>query len=800
MSEINANIVVQQIGANIVVEQNNINITPEDIQLRVFAGGYATPSGNIYEVQYNSGGVLAGNPGLKYFPANTTTVANNLTVSNNSSLGQATAGNLYANTGTVGASLLTGTLTTASQPNITSLGTLTGLTVNGNVTANYFLGNGSQLTGIDATQIINGNSNVVVSANSNITVSVAGNSNIVTVTGTGVNIAGYLNTTGNIAFSGANVSVGSASNLKITGGNNGYFLQTDGTGNLTWAVGGGNVSGNGVPGGANTQIQFNNAGNFGGAAGFTFDTSSNAFNAPGNGNFVGNVSAAYFIGNGSQLTGIDATLIANGSANVRAFANANVTVSAGGVPNVLTVTTNSVLVDGNIYANTSTIGASLLAGTLTTAAQPNVTSIGTLSNLTVTSNITGGNLIATGIFSGNGNGLTNLNAANLSTGTISSARLSGTYGISITGTAGSAGTVTANAQPNITSVGTLTSLTVSGNISGNGRLLTSLNASNIDTGTLAQARLANSTITLGNTTLTLGATTTTVTGLTSITATTFNGNISGTANTVSNAAQPNITSLGTLTTLAINNTKISLGSNSSAGNFSVSIGNGAVSNSNAVAIGSNSNATSNGSISIGNNAISSDRSVAVGALTNANGVFSVALGYGADALNTSAVAIGDGSNAAGIYSIAIGLSSTSNGDSSISMGKNSKALQNSSIAIGNLVQANGGNSIAIGSNVNWAGSTDNNFIGIGTEISNIGTNAIAVGSNITNPNAQSINMGLNIANTATRTIVLNATNAGITGALADRLYIKPVRTVNSIVGLNQLYYDSTTGEIVVYVP
>ena len=429
MSEINANIVVQQIGANIVVEENNINITPEDIQLRVFAGGYATPSGNIYEVQYNSGGVLAGNPGLKYFPANTTTVANNLTVSNNSSLGQATAGNLYANTGTVGASLLTGTLTTASQPNITSLGTLTGLTVNGNVTANYFLGNGSQLTGIDATQIINGNSNVVVSANSNITVSVAGNSNIVTVTGTGVNIAGYLNTTGNIAFSGANVSVGSASNLKITGGNNGYFLQTDGTGNLTWAVGGGNVSGNGVPGGANTQIQFNNAGNFGGAAGFTFDTSSNAFNAPGNGNFVGNVSAAYFIGNGSQLTGIDATLIANGSANVRTFANANVTVSAGGVPNVLTVTTNSVLVDGNIYANTSTIGANLFTGTLTTANQPNVTALGTLTSLTVSGNIISGNIYS-------------------NTGTIGASLLAGTL-------------TTAN-QPNITSLGNLTGINVVG--------------------------------------------------------------------------------------------------------------------------------------------------------------------------------------------------------------------------------------------------------------------------------------------------------------------------------------------------
>ena len=42
------------------------------------------------------------------------------------------------------------TVTANAQPNITSVGTLTGLTVNGNITANYFIGNGSQLTGLPA--------------------------------------------------------------------------------------------------------------------------------------------------------------------------------------------------------------------------------------------------------------------------------------------------------------------------------------------------------------------------------------------------------------------------------------------------------------------------------------------------------------------------------------------------------------------------------------------------------------------------------------------------------------------------
>jgi hypothetical protein len=50
---------------------------------------------------------------------------------------------------------------------------------------------------------------------------------------------------------------------------NGYYLQTDNLGQLSWAAGGG--GGGGSPGGSNTQVQFNDAANFGGAAAFTYD-------------------------------------------------------------------------------------------------------------------------------------------------------------------------------------------------------------------------------------------------------------------------------------------------------------------------------------------------------------------------------------------------------------------------------------------------------------------------------------------------------------------------------------------------
>jgi len=46
--------------------------------------------------------------------------------------------------------------------------------------------------------------------------------------------ANAITATGNVAFTGANVSLGSEANLRITGGIAGYVLSTDGSGNLAW--------------------------------------------------------------------------------------------------------------------------------------------------------------------------------------------------------------------------------------------------------------------------------------------------------------------------------------------------------------------------------------------------------------------------------------------------------------------------------------------------------------------------------------------------------------------------------------
>lgn len=85
-------------------------------------------------------------------------------------------------------------------------------------------------------------------------------------------------TIGNATITTANITnIGNltipVANLHILGGSNGFVLQTDGTGNLSWTAQTG--SGNGNPGGSNTQVQFNDSGVFAGSTGFVFNKTSN---------------------------------------------------------------------------------------------------------------------------------------------------------------------------------------------------------------------------------------------------------------------------------------------------------------------------------------------------------------------------------------------------------------------------------------------------------------------------------------------------------------------------------------------
>ncbi len=610
--------VVSNVTSNLLPNANvTYNLGSSSQQWKDIFGNTLSIAANITAGNVNAGNLLSANflSGTLTTNAqpNVTSVGTliTLTVSGNANVGNIgaeagvftsniTAGNVYANSGTVGALLLTGTLTTNAQPNITSVGTLGSLDVAANITsgnanlgnlakANFFEGDGyliSNLSVAAGTYISNGTSNLAVtSSGGNVTVTVGATTNSVVFTSTGVNVAGYANIAGNanIGNVGATrfvgnleglvltnaqtnitslgtltgLSVNGVSNLSavgnviITGGVANSFLMTNGSGNLTW-----NTATLIPAQGSNAQIIFNDGGNaYAGNTGFTFVKATGNVAIPGALDVIGNIAGANLstagrlavtgnanVGNIGAGSGTFTSLIVNGAIN------------AGNISGNV-ITGNSFV--GNIAgANvTGQVGNALVAGTVYTAAQPNITSVGTLTSLGVNGTVTAVAFTAnTGIFTGNGSGLTNLPAGNIS-GQVANALV--------------AGTVYTAAQPNITSVGTLASLSVSGNanvgnvgatngvftnVSGNGAALTALNASNISSGTLAQARLANASVTLGNTALTLGSTVTTVTGLTSVTSTTFVGSLTGaatTAATVTTAAQPNITSVGTLSTVTV---------------------------------------------------------------------------------------------------------------------------------------------------------------------------------------------------------------------------------------------------------
>jgi hypothetical protein len=87
-------------------------------------------------------------------------------------------------------------VTNRSQPAITSVGTLASLSVTGNVTASYYIGNGSQLTGIAS----------ATSSNANALVGNTLSSNVTTSTLTSVGTLASLSVTGNV-YSNGNIAM-----------------------------------------------------------------------------------------------------------------------------------------------------------------------------------------------------------------------------------------------------------------------------------------------------------------------------------------------------------------------------------------------------------------------------------------------------------------------------------------------------------------------------------------------------------------------------------------------------------------
>ena len=513
---------------------------------------------------------------------------NNITLTNN-----VVAGNVYANTGIIGATTLTGTLSTAAQTNITSVGTLSGLTVTAPITGSV---TGSAATAGTVTTAAQPNITSVgtlsaLGVNGIVTAqSVTANTGLFTGDGGGLsNIAGanvglvanatYAVSAGSTPLAGTvttaaqpNItSVGTLSALSVTGnvsagnvsGTGGVFTYVSGDGANLAAIAGANVSGV--------------------VANATHAVSSDSANAVAGPNVTGQVNFAI---TANSVAGANVSGEVTNAATANAVAGANVSGEVG-----FSVVANSVA-GANVSGTVANATYAVSAGTVETGAQPNITSTGTLTSLNVTGNIDAGNLTTTGIITGDGGGLSNISVSagsSIVNGTSNATvDASGPFRVSINGSANLVQVKDSGTNMEVTG-----SMSVSGGFDNNIDFNSTSNLgpeSNVTiTGGVANAFLktdgagalswstavtaapgANTQVIFndgsglyaGNTGFTFNKTTGTFTAPV----------ISG---PLSTAAQPNITSVGTLTSLILGGT---LNTNSdiitNAGNIEISAGTG----------------------------------------------------------------------------------------------------------------------------------------------------------------------------------------------------------------------------------
>ena len=448
---------------NAVPTDGNISTNNITASGNVTVGGYIVANGSI-TTNANFVGNLVGN------------------VTGNITLGGGNREVIYNNSGVTG-----------SSPNFTFNSTTNVLDVNGNIDATYFIGNGSQLTGLPASY---GNANVVslLAGFGSNTISTTGNITGGYILGNGSQLTGLPATYGN-----ANVSAflptytGNLNpNTVVASGNiTGLNLKTSGAGgNITgvnyvvasFFSGDGSLLTNLPGGGTVTQVQgagvvsgLSLTGNVTTTGNLTLGGTLSLASVTGNISTTGNVTGGYIFGNGSQLTGIAASY---GNAEVAAFLptyTGAMTAMTGAVTTTANISGAYLIGNGsalssitgaNVVGTVSSATTATTAGTVTTAAQANITSVGTLTSLAVSGNVSGGNVSAVGniaasYFIGNGSQLTGITAGG--TGTVTSVQGAGVVsGLSLTGNVTTAG--------NLTLGGTLDLSALSGNISTTGNI------------------------------------------------------------------------------------------------------------------------------------------------------------------------------------------------------------------------------------------------------------------------------------------------------------------------------------------
>jgi len=261
------------------------------------------------------------------------------------------------------------------------------------------------------------------------------------------------NTVGTITFGTTNITFAQISTAQIYAAGTGLNLA-----NLTFSI-------------ANTAVTAATYGNDGAVAQFTVNAQgqlTNASNVSINASSisVGTLANARTTANSANGASTIVSRDSNGSFNANVVTATTVNATSGNFTNV----------SGNGVALTAINASNISSGTIDNARTTGNTanSASTIVLRDASGNF-GSNVITASLFSGDGSGINAINASNISSGTISNARTTAA-------SANGASTIVSR-----DSGGNFSANTITANVSGSGAGITNINASNITSGTIGNA-------------------------------------------------------------------------------------------------------------------------------------------------------------------------------------------------------------------------------------------------------------------------------------------------------------------------
>ena len=415
----------------------------------------------------------------------------------------------------------------------------------------------------------------------------------------------------------------------------------------------------------------------------------------------------------------------------------NVQVSIEPTPNVQVQISRAAI---TTLTDVPTANFANFAGNVTGANQPNITNIGTLANLSVTNTATIGNLVVTG----------NLSVGNLVANNANYANF--------------AGTVVNNNQPNITSVGALTGLSIAGNIIPTSNIAYDLGN---NTNRFNDIYLAGNTIYLGAQEITSNAT-----GIS------FTGNLSGNATGLSNITGANVTGQVSFAATANSVAGANVSGTVANATYAANAGNATIANSaNSVAVANVSgigniatvNLDGNSSNVLFGNGVFAPESTSI---ANANYANFAGTAFNVSGSNVSGeVANAAYANAANTANLAT-FATTAN---SVAGANVSGTVANATYAAnaGNATIANSANSVAV-ANVSGIGN-------IATVNLDGSSSNVLFGNGVFAPESTSI-ANANYANFAGT--AFNVSGSNVSGEVANAAYANIAGVANSVAGAN----------------